>query len=172
MDALFYVFAGATVIAGALATIAIWAPRPTRVRVVALVIAVLFMPTVYLQTTELLSRPKPMSFEWYERDAEKASVLGVSFDEGQSIYLWLMLAGSVEPRSYVVPWNLRLAERLEDAVEAAVIARSTVVIDRPFNRKSLDDLGDFNVDVILPPMPPMKKPPPPARVFNPRGQSI
>ena len=172
MDALFYVFAGATAIAAALATIAIWAPRPTRVRVLALAIAVLFLPTVYVQTTELLSRPKPMSFEWYQRDTAKAALLGVSFDEGQSIYLWLMLADSVVPRSYVVPWNLRLAERLEDAVEAAVIARSTVVIDNPFQRRSLDDWGDLNVDVILPPVPPMKKPPPPARIFNPRGQSI
>ena len=87
MDALFYVFAGATAIAAALATIAISAPRPTRVRVLALAIAVLFLPTVYVQTTELLSRPKPMSFEWYQRDTAKAALLGVSFDEGQSIYL-------------------------------------------------------------------------------------
>ena len=172
MDALFYVFAGVTTIAAALATIAIWAPRPTRVRVLALAIAVLFIPTVYVQSTELLSKPKPMSFEWYQRNTEKAVVLGVSFDEGQSIYLWLMLADSVEPRSYVVPWSLPLAERLEDAVEAAVIARSTVVIDHPFNRRSLEDWGDLNVDIILPPMPPMKKPPPPARVFNPRQQDI
>ncbi len=40
MDILFYVFAGATGVAAALAAIAIWAPRPTRVRVVALSIAV------------------------------------------------------------------------------------------------------------------------------------
>ncbi len=172
MDVLFFLFAGAAGIAAALAAIAIWAPRPTRVRVVALALAVLFLPTVYVQTTELLSRPKPMSFEWYQRDAEKAAVLGVSFDEGQSIYLWLMLADSAEPRSYVMPWNLRLAERLEDAVEAAVIGRSTVVIDNPFNRRSLYDWGDLNVDVILPPMPPMKKPPPPPRIFNPRDQNI
>ena len=33
MDILFYAFAGAIGIAAALASLAIWAPRPTRVRV-------------------------------------------------------------------------------------------------------------------------------------------
>ena len=47
MDILFYVFAGATGVAAALAAIAIWAPRPTWVRVVALCIAALFIPVVY-----------------------------------------------------------------------------------------------------------------------------
>ena len=172
MDILFYVFAGATGIAAALASIAIWAPRPTRVRVLALAITMLFVPTVYVQTTELLSRPKPMSFEWYQRNTEKAALLGVSLDEGQSIFLWLRLADSVEPRSYVVPWNLRLAERLEDAIDEAAKGRSMVVIDNPFQRRSFNDWGDLNIDVIPPPTLPMKKPPPPPRIFNPRGQEI
>ena len=53
MDILFFMFlaAGATV---SLAMLAIWAPRPTRVRVIACLAAVLFLPTVYFQFTELL----------------------------------------------------------------------------------------------------------------------
>ncbi|MEE9317074.1 MAG: hypothetical protein V3U48_02145, partial [Rhodospirillales bacterium] len=61
MDILFYVFAGATGVAAALASIPIWAPRPTRVRVLAVVVAGLFIPVVYVQTVEMLSKPKPMS---------------------------------------------------------------------------------------------------------------
>ena len=49
MDVLFYAFAGATGVAAALATIAIWAPRPTRVRVLAVVITTLFIPVVYVE---------------------------------------------------------------------------------------------------------------------------
>ena len=64
MDILFYVFAGATAIAAALATIAIWAPRPARVRMLAVVITAMFIPVAYLQFVEMLSKPKPMSFEW------------------------------------------------------------------------------------------------------------
>ena len=131
MDILFYVFAGATGVAAALAAIAIWAPRPTRVRVVALCVAALFIPVVYLQSIEML-----------------------------------------EPRSYVIPWNLTLAEKLEDAVEAAVRKKSTILLKDPFFRRSLEEWGDLNVEIIPPPLPPLKRPPPPARVFNPREESI
>ncbi len=172
MDILFYVFAGATGVAASLAAIAIWAPRPTRVRVVALAIATLFIPVVYAQSIEMLSKPKPASFEWYERAADSAELLGVSFAEGQSIYLWLRIAGASEPRSYVIPWNIRLAEKLEDAVDGAVRNRSTILLKNPFYRRSLEEWGDLNVEINPPPMPPLKRLPPPARVFNPREESI
>ncbi len=172
MDILFYVFAGATGVAAALAAIAIWAPRPTRVRVVALAIAALFIPVVYAQSIEMLSKPKPASFEWYERSANSAELLGVSFAEGRSIYLWLRIAGAVEPRSYVIPWNIRLAEKLEDAVDGAVRNRSTIILKKPFYRRSLEEWGDLNVEINPPPLPPMKRPQPPPRVFNPREESI
>jgi hypothetical protein len=172
MDILFYVFAGATGIAAALAAIAIWAPRPTRVRVVALSIAALFIPVVYAQSIEMLSKPKPASFEWYERSADSAELLGVSFAEGRSIYLWLRIAGAIEPRSYVIPWNLTLAEKLEDAVDDAVRKRSTILLKKPFYRRSLEEWGDLNVEIKPPPLPPLKKPPLPPRVFNPRGENI
>ncbi len=64
MDILFYAFAGATGIAAVLASIAIWAPRPTRVRVLALTLTTLFIPIVYIQLIEMLSTPKPISCEW------------------------------------------------------------------------------------------------------------
>jgi hypothetical protein len=94
MDILFYVFAGGIAIATALATIAIWAPRPARLRVLAVVITTLFIPVVYLQLIGMLSKPKPMSFEWYERSVKKATVLGISLHEEESIYLWLRPEGS------------------------------------------------------------------------------
>ncbi len=172
MDILFYVFAGATGVAAALAAIAIWAPRPTRVRVVALGIAALFIPVVYTQSIEMLSKPKPASFEWYERGADSAELLGVSFAEGRSIYLWLRIAGTSEPRSYVIPWNLKLAEKLEDAVDDAVRKKSTILLKKPFYRRSLEEWGDLNVEIKPPPLPPLKKPPLPPRVFNPRGENI
>ncbi len=172
MDVLFYVFAGATGIAAALATIAIWAPRPTRVRVTALVIAMFFIPVVYVQSIEMLSKPKPMSFEWYERNESKAVLIGITLDEGKAIYLWLQLPGSTEPRNYEVPWNLRLAEKLEDAVDDAVRRNSTIVLNNPFIKRSFEDWGDLNIEIIPPPLAPMKKPPLPPRLYNPRGQSI
>jgi len=172
MDVLFYVFTGAAGIAAALAAIAIWAPRPTRVRIIALVIAALFLPVAYLQSMELLSKPKPTTFEWYERANDHAQVIAVTFDEGYKIYLWLRLPESLEPRSYVIPWNIKLAEKLEDAVDDAVRKNSTIILKNPFYRRSFEEWGDLNVEIIPPPLPPQKMPPMQPRVFNPREHSI
>ena len=172
MDTLFYIFAGAAGVAAALASIAIWAPRTTSVRVAAVLVAALFIPIAYVELIETLSKPKPMSFEWLERSADKATVLGVSLHEGVAIYMWLRLDGSMEPRYYVLPWRQALAERLEDAIEDAVARNSGVIITRPFARKSLDDLGELNVEIVPPPLPPQKRPLLPPQIFNPREFKI
>jgi hypothetical protein len=170
MDILYYVFAAAALVAGAFASIAIWAPRPTRVRMLALGTAVLFLPLVYLQILEVLSKPKPVSFEWYQHQTDGVELVSTSFDEGRAIYLWLRLDGEAAPRSYVMPWNVRLAEKLEDAVEEAVRRNSTVRLKKPFYRRSFEEWGDLNVEIIPPPMPPQKQPPTEPKVFNPRGK--
>ena len=105
---------------------------------------------------------------------DTAQVLSISFDEGRKIYLWLRFAGSVEPRAYEIPWNIRLAEKLEDAADDAVRKNSTIIIKEPFYRRSMDEWGDLNVEIIPPPLPPQKLPPGMApKVFNPRkGDSI
>ena len=73
MDIIYYVFAAAIAIAALLSSIAIWAPRDTRVKVLALAVMTLFMPLAYVQLTGLLSRPKPMEFAWLERSVEFAA---------------------------------------------------------------------------------------------------
>ena len=120
MDILFSFFAAAMGIAAALASIAMRAPRPARVRILAVTMTLLFIPVAYVELAELLSKPKLKSFEWYYRNTDKAILLGTTLDEGKAIYLWLRLDGSLELRNYKIPWNLRLAEKLEEAYEDAV----------------------------------------------------
>ena len=84
MDVIYYVFAAATAVAALLSSIAIWAPRDTRIRVLALAVMALFMPVVYFQLTGLLSKPKPAAFAWLERNVDRAEVLSISFDEGKA----------------------------------------------------------------------------------------
>ena len=172
MDILFYLFAGATGIDATLAVIAMWAPRPTRVRVTALIVTGLFIPLVYVQMIEMLSKPKPMNFEWYQSAETRAVVLGISLREGKSIYLWLRPEGSTEPRYYVVPWNLKLAEKLEDMVEDAVKRNATVVVTNPFLKPRDEDWGTLNIEIVPPPLLPLKRPMIPPRIFNPRDGSI
>ena len=113
-----------------------------------------------------------MSFEWYLRNKPKAQVLGVSLKEGEAIYLWLRPEGSLEPRNYVVPWNLTLAEKLEDLVEDAVKRDQTLAIINPFLHRKQDDWGSLNIEIVPPPLPPMKRPVVPPQIFNPRDKSI
>lgn len=173
MENLIYIFIASVGMAALLATIAIWSPRRTRIRVVAIVVTAMFLPLGYVELVELLSNPKPMSYEWFKSDAEFATVLGVSFEEGVAIYLWLRLDDEIKPRYYVLPWGNKLAERLEEAVDDAVSKYSTVVIPTPFSPKSLEELGNMNIRIIPPPVPPTKTPPfAQPRVFNPRKQDI
>ena len=168
MSVLIYLFIVTLSVAAVLAAIAIWAPRAPKVRIGALVVTALFIPLAYLQAVELLSKPKPVSFEWFERDVQLAHVLGASMDEGRAIYLWLRIDGEVEPRYYVMPWRQEAAEKLEDVIDNAIRQNSTVVLKKPFIRKSENEMGDLNAYVIPPPMPPQKLPTVPPRVFNPR----
>ncbi len=168
MDTLILLFAASIGVAALLATIAIWAPRATLIRVTAVVVTALFIPLAYLGLTEILSQPKPMEHEWFKRHVDEATVLGVSLDEGKAIYLWLRLDRSLEPRYYKLPWRMQLAEKLQNLIDEAIEENAMVKIKNPFARKSFDDLGDFNIEIILPPLPPQKLPPLPPQFFNPR----
>jgi len=151
IEPLYLLFACATLLVALLAAIAIRAPRAIALRIAALVITAAFLPFVYLGLTEILARPKPMTHEWFNASAKNAMVLGVSLDEGKAIYLWLRVDDSLEPRYYRLPWQQRNAEKLQKAVEEA-------------------NQGEINVELVRPPVPPMKHPPPPPRIFNPREQ--
>lgn len=172
MNILIFTFMAMALAAAGLASLAIWAPRRLAVRVAAVAITALLLPLTYLQFAELLSRPKPMTFEWYEKSTDKAVLISVSLHEGEAIYLWLRLAGSFEPRAYKVPWNLKIAEQLEDAIDDAIRKDSTLLLKNPFFRKSFDEWGHLNVEIIPPPSPPQKNPAPPPRLYNPRKQEI
>jgi hypothetical protein len=172
MDLLFHLFAVTALVAAALAALAIWAPRRTAVRIAALAAVTLFLPVAYVQSIELLSKPKPVSLEWYRRDAAGAQVLGVSLDEGRAIYLWLRLDGTKEPRAYSLPWNVGIAQQLEHAIDEAVRRGAIIILRKPFYRPSLEDLGELNVEITPPPLGPQKAPPLPPQFFNPREEKI
>ncbi len=168
MDILFYLFIATVALAASLATLAIWAPRRSRVRWAALTLALFLLPLGYLQYVELLSRPKPQSLEWLKRHAKEAEILAVSFREGKAIYMWLRIDGSLEPAYYVFPWSLRFAERLQTEVEDTVRRGGRLLMRDPFGPKTDDDLGDLNTEIQPPKPQPFKRPIFPPRVFNPR----
>lgn len=172
MDVIYYIFAAAVGTAALLGSIAIWAPRNTPIRVLALAAMTLFLPIVYVQFVGLLSKPKPVEWAWLERDVDRAEVLSVSFDEGKAIYMWLRLNGMIEPRFYSLPWRQQDAEDLEDAMEQASRTRSSVIVKDPFSKRSLEERGGVTVEIIPPATQPRKQPVVPPRVYNPRSPEI
>ena len=171
MEDLFVVFITLLAVIALLASIAIWSHRQTLVRTAAVVLTALFVPIGYLGVTQLLSQPKPMHHEWFKRHVDEATLLGVSVREGEAIYLWLRLDDSLEPRYYVLPWQQQLAEKLQNVIDEAIRDGASVTISDPFSRKSFDDLGSMNMQIIRPPQPPLKPPSPPPQIFNPREHS-
>jgi hypothetical protein len=172
MDAIFYIFA--VIVAGfaILASIAIWAPRAAWIRMTAVAIAIVMMPLCYTALAGLLAKPKPNQLVWFERGVEEAEILGASFSEGKAIYLWLRLKGMIEPRYYVLPWDQKTAQDLEDELEAAAKKQGRLKVIKPFTNDKFAQKGGLNIKIIPPPSLPMKPPRFPARVFNPRSTDI
>lgn len=56
-------------------------------------IAALFIPAAYANVSDLLSRLKPASIEWFHRNASEATVISARIVESKSIYLWPQLSG-------------------------------------------------------------------------------
>jgi hypothetical protein len=170
VDAVYVLFCVLLALVAVLASIAVWSPRATRLRAVAVALVAGFVPLGYLTLTEVLSQPKPMTHEWFKGSVDEATVLSVSFDEGNAIYLWLQF-DDPEPRYYRLPWRPVLAQKLQNYVDEAIRKGARVMIRNPFSKRSFDDLGDLNVEIILPPPLPGKLPPVPPRVVNPSERS-
>lgn len=138
MNEIPYFFALLGVCAVLLATISIWSRRRLWVKVTALAIAALFLPATYASLASLLSRPKPVQFEWRHDVKVDARVLAASVREDEHIYVWLQLAGVDEPRAYVLPWDEQLAKQLHGARKEAEARGTEVRMRRPFKRGPRD----------------------------------
>jgi hypothetical protein len=169
MDVIFYLFIVLVALVAVLASIAIWSPRAAWIRIVAVAVVAVALPLSYVVLVGLLSKPKPRSFAWFEAQTNTAELLGASFAEGKAIYLWLKLDRMIEPRYFVLPWRKKLAQKLEEAMEAATKTRAGILIIKPFNDDPYAQSGSLNIKIVPPKTQPKKLPrfPPPA--FDPRG---
>ena len=71
-------FAVLVLLAATLAMVSVWAPRRVEIKVGAVVVAFALMASTYAAMLDLLSRPKPASFEWWTSRAAEATVVGSS----------------------------------------------------------------------------------------------
>lgn len=131
LPALYAVF---VMLAAALAVVAIWSPRRLALRAGSVVLLALTAAVAYGAFNDLLSRPKPAALEFARSGIDEAEVLGAALREGRGIYLWLRLPEIEEPRYYVMPWHLRLAEELQQAMREAERNRAGLVMRLPFEK--------------------------------------
>ncbi len=108
-------FSAMAVLVAALASIALWSRRRRSVKVGALALVAILLPTGYFALVELLSRPKPMVLEWAPPTKEDSTVLASQLQEGVAIYIWLVRHDAPEPRAYVLPWDEKLARELHES---------------------------------------------------------
>jgi hypothetical protein len=165
MTELTYLFGAVAVLGGALASISIWAPRRLAVKVLAVIGVALFLPAAYAGFAQLLALPKPVALEWWQANAEEATVLAASFREDEAIYLWLQLNGVEEPRAYALPWHRDLAEQLQAAQREAEESQTQVQMRLPFE-DSLDDQEPKFYATPQPQMPAKDLDRPPAQMFR------
>ena len=138
MTELFHLFAISAALAVVLAAISIWSHRKLFAKVSAVLAAALFIPTVYLSYAHLMSRPKPVSLEWWHQGASEATVVGSRMREGEAIYLWIELADTDEPRAYKLPWQQELAKQLYGAEREAQANGTKVQMRLPFQERPDD----------------------------------
>lgn len=153
MDHLIYLYTAAVVIAAALASIAVWAPRSLWLKLSALVLSGLLMSTAYTGLVNLLGRPKPANLEWAMAAVPDATVLGATMRENEAIYLWLKFAEYPEPQSYALPWNLEMAKELQKAMRQAEGRGTKVRMRKPFE-PSLDRVEPMFYAEPQPALPP------------------
>ncbi len=163
MTDLTYMFTAVAILAGVMAGISIWSRRRLWIRFAALAVAALLLPLSYAAFAQLLSQPKPISLEWWFRQADEATVLGSSIQEGEGIYLWLQFSTLDEPRAYRLPWDRELAEQLQAALREAEENHSQLRMRGPFE-PSLDDRDPKFYALPQPALPPKDAIDPPVHV--------
>ena len=84
----------------------------------------LLVGVVYAGSIDLMGSPKPIGLEWHKPD--KPTVIAARMREGEAIYVWLQQPDAKEPRSYVLPWDVKMAQQLQDAMRDGE-ARGTAV---------------------------------------------
>ena len=169
MTGLTQLFVIAALLAALLASISIWAPRRPAIKCAALLASIGFVPVSYASLVDLLSKPKPVTMEWWQSSAAEAEVLAARAVEGEAIYLWLQLPGVAEPRAYVMRWDRARAEQLQQALRDAGQQGGGVRMRLPFE-PTLDDLEPKFYAPPQPALPPKELVQPPPQIYQPPGR--
>ena len=161
-----YLYVACVALAVTLAAIAIWSPRRIMIKIGALAVTLAILPVAYGSLASLLSRPKPVTLEWARAQVADATVIASTMQEGIGIYLWLQIPDEGEPRAYVLPWNKKMAQQLQDAQREAQRRGTALNMRSPFEQ-SWDDRDPKFYALPQPALPPKEHYAPPESYKHP-----
>lgn len=118
----------------ALCAVVAWSRKERLYRWGAILCGVAIIGGSYPLMVNLLSRPRDVTEEWFNRNAKEALITGVYIQEGTALYLYLKLPGVGEPRSYRFPWSdntRKLAQSVQEALDSEE-GEGGVTLDSPF----------------------------------------
>lgn len=130
MEALTYLFAFVAVVSLLLVFVALRWARSGFARALILALFALLLPAAYAAPATLLGQAKPVTLEWVNARVEEASVLSATLVENEAIYLTLQWHEA--PGLYKLPWDRKLAEQLQKAMEEAKRDGSRPMMRLPF----------------------------------------
>jgi hypothetical protein len=123
------------IIALLLTLVGIYSARHGTARLVMVLAFTIMTGMVFDSAANLLGRAKPVAFEWLQPQVEEATILSGHLMENQGIYLTLVWDGS-EPYLYVLPWDKRTAEQLQEALSQAEQNGTHAMMRQPFEQLS------------------------------------
>jgi len=106
------------VLIAVLFAIVTWTPRKIWIKYISGILVISLFGVGVGTFLDLLSRPKPTQYEWFE-DLSGSEVLHGVLIEGRGIYLWLRIPEDIEPRYYVLPWNSEVAKKFLESMRKA-----------------------------------------------------
>ncbi|MEO1089599.1 MAG: hypothetical protein AAFX81_03120 [Pseudomonadota bacterium] len=131
-------YAVMVIVAGLIAGVCLWARVRRELKAFVLGLTVFWFALAYGALTELLSRPKPVGFEFAQAAMTEADVLAGDVIEDEAIFVWLKFEGVSEPRAYSMPFDREAAEQLRQALAEGERSGVGVRMRLPFEG-SLDD---------------------------------
>lgn len=111
---------------------AVWSRRETWVRLASVLFFLGMIPALAIGGATVLGLGKPVSLEFFAEDRDY-QVLGSKMIIGEGIYLYLDTPG--QPRTYALPWDQKLADQLQDAINKG----GPVVVKGLFDGTPFDD---------------------------------
>jgi len=88
----------------------------TKKYVLSAILYPVFIIVILISFLEIKGTAKNISYEW--RDITTNTVLGGYLDEPNAIYVWLLDSDGT-PKSYVIPWNINIADEIQKMLSAA-----------------------------------------------------